>query len=377
MSDLYEVLGVSRQATEAEIKSAYKRKAIESHPDRNPDDPGAEDRFKEVARAYEVLSDPQRRRMYDMTGDDGSRGGAGAAGGDPFGGAGLGDIFEAFFGGGNSPFGGGGGGRGRTGPQRGQDLEAVADIGFVDAVFGTEAEVSVRTAVPCETCEATGAAEGSEATTCQQCGGSGQVQKVRQSILGQMVTAAVCDVCQGAGQVIANPCATCNGDGRNVVEKSYTVDVPAGVDTGTTIRVSGRGAVGQRGGPAGDLYVHVRVAAHDRFERSGSDLYERLKIPMTQAALGAQLSYETLDGAETLVVEPGTQSGKQYRLRGRGVPVVQGRGRGDLIVEVAVETPSAASEEEDELLRRLAELREEEVAPKEEGFLSRIRSAFK
>lgn len=322
-----------------------------------------------------MLSDPQRRRRYDQTGDDGSRGGAG--GGDPFAGGGLGDIFEAFFGGGGgSPFGGGGGGR-RNGPARGADLETVADIAFVDAVFGTESEVSVRTAEACGTCEATGAAPGTEVSTCQQCGGAGQVQKVRQSILGQMVTAAACDVCRGQGQIIAKPCESCSGEGRVIAEKSYTIDVPAGVDSGTTIRVTGRGAVGQRGGGTGDLYVHVRVAAHDRFQRQGSDLFEQLTIPMTQAALGAEVPYDTLDGEETLVIRPGTQTGKQYRLRGRGVPVVQGRGRGDLIVEVLVETPEISDEAEDDLLRQLAELRGDRVAPRDEGFLSRIRSAFR
>jgi len=369
VADLYATLGVGPQATPEEIKKAYRRLARQLHPDASPEDPVAEARFKEVARAYEVLSDPDRRRRYDTFGDEGA--GAGGRGGYDAGG--FGDIFEAFFGGG-SPF--GGAPRGPAGPARGADLEVVARIDFVDAVFGCQQEVTVRTAVACDTCEATGAAPGTTPETCGECGGTGQVRRVRQSILGQMVTAGPCGRCGGAGRIIPSPCADCRGEGRRVVEKTYNVDVPAGVDTGSTLRLSGRGAVGPRGGPAGDLYVHLEVAPHDRFERVGDDLLFDLHLGVAQAALGVLLEFETLDGTEDLVIARGTQPGQVYRLRGRGVPHVHGRGRGDLLVRAVVDVPAELTDDEDELLRRLAELRGEPVAPAEQGFFARIRSAF-
>ena len=368
MADHYETLGVSRDASADEIKRAYRRLARQLHPDANPDDPAAEARFKEVAIAYETLSDPQRRQQYDMFGD------AGPQGGSPFGAGGLGDIFDMFFNGG-SPF--GGAPSGPTGAPRGTDLEAVIDLELADVVFGVEAPVTVRTAVPCDDCEGTGSAGGAAPTTCPDCGGAGQVRRVRQSILGQMVTAGPCNRCGGFGTVIERPCPTCRGEGRTLEERTYTVDVPAGVDTGATLRLSGRGAVGQRGGAAGDLYVHVRVAADERFARHGDDLVHELHVPVTQAALGAQLLIDTLDGEEQLDIEPGTQTGKVLRLRGKGVPHLQGRGRGDLLVQVVVDTPTDLTEEEVELLARMAELRGHEIAPPEHGFMSKLRSAFK
>jgi len=370
-TDYYELLGVSRSATTEEIKRAYRRLARQLHPDANPDDPEAEARFKEVAVAYETLSDPERRRRYDLFGAEGAAAGAGPG---PFGTGGLGDLFDMFFSG-ASPF--GGGSPGRAGPPRGVDIEAVIELAFEEAVFGTEAPVTVRTAVPCGLCEATGAAPGSAPATCPDCGGAGQVRRVRQSILGQMVTASACARCGGTGQVIAQPCPACRGEGRVLEERTYTVEVPAGIDTGSTLRLAGRGAAGPRGGGLGDLYVHVRVRPHDRFERQGYDLIHELHLPITQAALGAELELETLDGVEPLVIAPGTQTGTVFRLRGRGVPHVEGRGRGDLLVRVVVDTPTDLAEEEIELLRRLAQLRGEEVAPSAGGFLARFRSAFK
>lgn len=366
----YEVLGVARDASADEIKKSYRRLAREHHPDANPDDTEAETRFKELALAYETLSDPDRRRHYDRFG---SAPGAGGGGGDPFAGGGLGDIFEAFFGG-ASPF--GGGGTRTTGPPRGVDLEAVVDITFEEMVFGCAAEVAVRTAVTCETCTGTGAEAGTEPTTCLNCAGSGQVRQVRQSFLGQMVTQSLCPRCQGSGQVIASPCADCGGEGRQVVDRSYTVEIPAGLEPDNVLRLVGRGAVGPRGGPSGDLYVRVRVKPHAHFQRQGLDLHHELHIPMTQAALGAVFSYETLDGAEELTVAPGTQTGSILRIKGKGVPSGRGNRRGDVLVHVFVDVPDAKSEEEQELLRQLAALRGEEVTPPPEGFLGRIRSAF-
>ncbi len=366
MADYYELLGVGRNASQEEIKRAYRQRARELHPDTNPD-PQAEAQFKQVTQAYEVLRDSQRRQRYDRFGSDG----AAAAGADPFGfGGGLGDIFDAFFG-------GAGGGRGPSGPPRGIDLEVTVEIDFEQAVFGAQEPVTVRTAVVCTTCEATGAAPGTSPQACVECAGTGQVRRVRQSILGQMVTASPCPRCGGAGEIIARPCEDCRGEGRRLEDKTYTVDIPAGVDTGSTLRLGALGAVGPRGGGQGDLYVHVRVRPHDQFQRQGDDLLHELRLPFTQAALGAHLTFETLDGPEDLVIPRGTQSGRVFRLRGRGVPHVQGRGRGDLLLQVAVETPTDLGAEEEDLLRRLAEQRGEEVAPADSGFFSRIRSAFK
>jgi molecular chaperone DnaJ len=369
MADYYELLGVARDASPDEIKRAYRQRARELHPDANPDDPATEARFKEVALAYETLSDPQRRQQYDTYGE------AGPQAGNPFGGGGgLGDIFDMFFNGG-SPF--GGSPPAPSGPPRGSDLEAVIDLEFAEALFGVEAPVSVRTAVPCDDCEATGAAPGTTPSTCPECGGAGQVRRVRQSILGQMVTAGPCNRCSGFGTIIETPCPTCRGEGRRVDERTYTVDVPAGVDTGATLRLNGRGAVGPRGGSTGDLYVHVRVAPDDRFVRHGDDLVHELHVPVTQAALGAQLPFETLDGDEVIDIAPGTQTGKVLRLRQRGVPHLQGRGRGDLLVQVVVDTPTELTDEEIELLGRLAEIRGHDIAPPDHGFMSKLRSAFK
>jgi len=366
MADYYELLGVSRDASPDDIKRAYRALALKLHPDTNPD-PEATAQFKEIARAYETLSDPERRASYDRFGADGP------AGADPFAGfgGGLGDLFDAFFG-------GQGGGFGRQGgPPRGTDLEVALEISFEDAVFGGQQPVSVRTAVACETCEATGAAPGTHATACADCGGTGQVRRVRQSILGQMVTAGPCTRCGGMGQVIAKPCPTCRGEGRTITEKTYTVDVPAGVDTGSTLRLSGRGAAGIRGGGFGDLYVHIKVRPHERFTRQGYDLLHELHVPFTQAALGAHLRFDTLDGTEDLVVPRGTQTGRVFRLRGRGVPHVDGRGRGDVLVQLVVDIPDQLGPDEEELLRQIATARGEEVAPADTGFFAKIRSAFR
>ncbi len=369
-ADYYDVLGVSRDASPDEIKRAYRKRARELHPDANPGDADAEARFKELGEAYEILSDPEKRRRYDMFGAEGVRAGA-PAGGDPFGFGGIGDIFDAFFNGGM------GFGSSPAGPPAGADLETSVEIGFEEAVFGTEAPVQVRTAVPCDTCEATGAAPGTHPATCTECGGSGQVRRVRQSILGQMVTSGPCPRCGGAGQVIDRPCPDCGGEGRRIETKTYTVDIPAGVDTGSTLRLGGLGAAGPRGGAHGDLYVHVRVRPHPRFQRHGDDVHEELHVPFTQAALGVDFDYETLDGIERVTLPRGTQTGRSLRFRGRGAPHVRGRGRGDLVVTVVVDVPTDLDAEQEALLRQLAELRNEEVSAPDTKLFSRIRSAFK
>ncbi len=335
-TDYYELLGVTRHATDDEIKKAYRRLARELHPDLNPGDKSSEDRFKQVTVAYETLCDPERRRRYDMFGPEGVQ-----APTDPFStmaGAGIGDLFDAFFGG-ASPF-GGGRQRGYGGPPRGSDAELALDLSFEEAVFGVAKDVSLRANVTCGTCGGSGARPGTTPTRCGNCRGSGEVRRVRQSILGQMVTATP-------------------------------------VDDGSTLRLTGRGHAGGRGGPPGDLYVHLRVRPHDRFTRAGYDLVHVLRLPVTQAALGAHLAFETLDGTEDLVVPAGTQTGRMFRLRDRGVPRVDGRGRGDLVVQVEVETPVGLTKAQEALLRQLSEERSEAVAPEDTGLLAKIRSAFK
>lgn len=369
MSDFYELLGVSRGASADEIKKAYRRKAREYHPDANPDDPEAEAKFKEVAQAYEVLSDPDRRSRYDQFGETG-------VGGSPFDASGgFSDIFDAFFGG-AGPFGGTRSAH-HTGPTRGPDLEAVAQIDLRDAIFGTQSDVVVRTAVACEACEATGAKPGTSATTCETCGGAGQVRRVRQSMLGQVVTASACPTCNATGIIIPDPCETCDGEGRVVEDKTYTVDIPAGVDTGSTLRLSGRGAVGARGGGAGDLYVHLEVRPDPRFVRVGRDLEHNLLITMPQAALGARILVETFDGEEELVVSPGTQNGQIFRLKGHGVPTVDGRSRGDILVKVGISIPKRLTDKQEELLRAFSTEMGDNVASPDEGFFAKIKSAFK
>jgi molecular chaperone DnaJ len=372
MADYYELLGVSRQASADDIKKAYRKRARELHPDANPGDSAAEEQFKQVAKAYEVLSDPEARDRYDRFGERA----AGSAGpgnfGDMFGG--FGDIFDAFFGGsGASPFGGRGG---AAGPPRGQDLEVIADVTFEQAVFGATVPVTARTAVRCDECDGSGAGAGTKPVMCSECNGRGQVQRVRQSMLGQMVTSTVCPRCSGLGQIIATPCAKCNGEGRQVTEKTYQVDVPAGVDTGATLRLTGRGAVGPRGGSAGDLYVHIRVAPHEVFAREGDDVLVTLPVSIAQAALGTTVTMPTLDGDEDISVPAGTQHGKEFVLRQRGAHRLQGRGRGDFRVRVEVRVPQRLDEGEAELLRKYAELRGEPVGSAQPGLFSRIKSAF-
>jgi len=366
-TDYYEMLGVDRDASDEELRRAYRRLARNLHPDANGGDPAAEARFKEVTLAYETLRDPERRRRYDLFGPENGRGVPG--GGDIFGG-GLGDIFGAFFGG--SPF----GSTRPAGPRRGDDLEVALELRFEEAVFGVERELSLRGAVACETCAGSGSQPGTMPTTCGECGGAGQVRRVRQSILGQVVTTTPCPRCQGIGQVLTAPCRDCGGDGRRIEEHTVRVEVPAGVDDGTTLRIPGAGNAPHRGGIPGDCYVHLRVTPHERFRRAGTDLTADVHVAFTQAALGATVEFESLDGHEQIQVPAGTQSGKVVRLRGKGVPHLRGRGRGDLHVRIVVDTPTGMPKEQEALLRELAAMREESVAPTDGGLFSRIRSSF-
>ena len=372
MADFYELLGVQRSASADEIKKAYRKRARELHPDANPDDPEAEALFKQVAEAYEVLSDDGKRANYDRFGSAGGPGGFGGGGGDPFGG-GLGDLFDAFFNNG----GGGGGGGGRAARPRGVDLEVVATLDLEDTVRGAAKKVSVRTAVACEPCGATGASPGSGVETCSQCEGAGQVRQVRQSILGQMVTTSACPRCAGEGQIVKDPCTSCSGEGRTVEDREYTVDIPAGVSHGSTLRLSGRGAVGPRGAEAGDLYVEIRVAQHPVFQRDGDRLLAELHVPVTQAALGADVVFDGIEGPIDITIPAGSQTGKVFTVRDGGIPRLRGRGRGELLLTLIVDTPTDLSEEEDALLRQLAEIRGDSVAgPKDGKLFSKIKNAF-
>lgn len=366
--DYYEILEIERTAGDAEIKRSFRRLAQKWHPDVNAD-AGSEIRFKEINEAYQVLSDPTKKQAYDMFGKAGVDGaGAGPGFGPGFGG--LGDIFDAFFGG--AARGGSGGG----GPVRGADAEVVLELGFREAVFGSRHDVLLDGLVSCVTCSGSGARAGTTAVRCPDCQGTGELRRVRQSILGQVVTAAPCRRCQGMGEVISSPCPDCAGDGRRVEPRTYSVDVPAGVDHGSTLRLTGRGPAGPRGGPPGDLYVHLAVRPDSRFSRDGSDLHADLHVSMAQAALGSTVVFETLDGDESLPIPAGTQGGRLIKLRGRGVPHVRGRGRGDLHIHVVVDTPTGLSKTQEELLRSLAAERSEEISPPDEGLMARLRSAF-
>jgi molecular chaperone DnaJ len=351
--DLYAILGVDRGATDEQIKRTYRKLARELHPDVN-NDPAAERRFKEITAAYQTLSDPAKRRQYDLFGSQ-------AGSGDllPFGD--MGDVFDVFFGGGL-------GGRRRasrrrTRARRGDDLLVPVVLTFEEAVFGIEKELAIDTLGECETCRGTGCAPGTHPSRCTRCGGTGETQDVQRSIFGTVMTARACSVCEGTGEEIAAPCQTCRGDGRVASKATVSVAVPAGVDDGMELRVAGSGQEGRLGGGPGDLYVSLRVKPHQIFERRGQDLVAGLTVPMSQAALGAEVEIPTLEGeVERIRLEPGTPSGTVLRLRGRGVPNIGRRGRGDIFVTVQVETPAPRSKEERELLGRLADLRGE--APK-------------
>ena len=382
IGDFYELLGVRHDCNDEDLKRAYRARARELHPDTNHGDPEAEARFKQVTVAYEVLRDPERRARYDRYGPEGVFGAqAGGAGGFGFEG-GLGDIFEAFFG---QMSGMGGAGR-RRGPAPGSDAEVRLSLEFSEAVFGARKDLSVRLPAVCVTCEGRGTAPGTEPIVCVECAGTGELRRVRQSLLGQVVTSVACSRCGGTGEMIPNPCASCRGEGRRMEESTFTVEVPAGVEDGSTLRLAERGAAGQRGAPSGSLFVHLAVAHDPRFERQGDHLNTALTVSIAQATLGASLSVESLDGPQEVVVPPGTQHGHVERLRGLGVPHLRGRGRGDLFVHVLVATPGDLTPEQDELLRQFAASRGEEVLEPGahhghghghgEGVFSRLRSAF-
>jgi molecular chaperone DnaJ len=380
--DYYAILGVPRTASADEIKKAYRQKARQLHPDVNPS-AEAHEQFTDVTAAYEVLSDPAKREMVDLGGDPLAPGGGGpGAGAGPFGG--FSDIMDAFFGGAA-----GGGQRGpRSRVRPGADALVRLDLDLSDTAFGATREVMLDTAVRCTTCAGAGTAAGTHPVTCQTCNGRGEVQSVQRSFLGQIVTSRPCPECGGLGTKITSPCPDCGGDGRVRARRTVTIKVPAGVDDGMRLRLSGEGEVGPGGGPSGDLYVEIRERPHPQFTRDQDDLHCRLELPMTAAALGTEMTLKTLDGEENLVIKAGTQAGTVQTLRGRGVPHLnRGVGRGDLHVHFDVVTPTKLDSEQERLLRELAKSRGEEeptltvtnpaTSGHNQGLFSRLRDAFK
>jgi molecular chaperone DnaJ len=364
--DYYEVLGVSREATETEIKKSFRRLARELHPDVNQA-PDAEERFKEAAEAYEVLSDAERRRTYDAYGHEGLRSG----GFDP--GAGFGsidDIFQAFFGGG-----GFGGGRRAAG---GGDVAIEVELELAEVASGVRREVTYDVVAPCEHCHGNGAEPGTPISTCERCGGAGELRAVTRTPFGQMVRSTPCDVCGGAGKVPETPCEVCGGGGRTRQSRTSAIEIPAGIEAGQRMRIAGAGHAGEPGAPAGDLYVEVAVADDERFERDGTDLIGTVAIPATEAMLGTTVTVPTLEGEEEIEVEPGTQPGHQYVLKGLGLPRLNGRRRGNQRVLLEVVVPTNLSDEQRELTERLDEtLEDDNLEPRHgEGLFGRFRRAF-
>ncbi|WP_084130704.1 molecular chaperone DnaJ [Demequina sp. NBRC 110055] len=377
MNDYYATLGLTRDASEADIKKAYRKLARELHPD--VAETGNEERFKEVAAAYEVLGNADKRAQYDR-GVDPRGGHAGAQGGPQ--GFGFEDIFEQFFGGGGSPF----GGQQQRGPasrtQRGGDTLVQATISLKEAVFGVSREVQVDLADVCTTCHGSCCAPGTEPQQCRQCNGQGVVQRMARSLLGNVMTTSPCPACGGYGTTIPSPCGDCSGQGRTHSRHTVKVDIPAGVETGTRIRLAGRGDAGVAGGQKGDLYVEIREKRDEVFERRGDDLHCTLEVPMTAAALGATMMVDTFDGEQPVEVRPGTHAGSSVKLKGLGVGRLQRAGRGDLIVQLDVHTPTDLTDEQADLMRQLAALRGEELpeanlAPVGGGVFHRLRDAFK
>ena len=371
--DYYKILGVERTATADEIKKAYRSKAKELHPDRNQDNPNAEAQFKEVNEAYDVLKDEQKKAAYDRFGHAAFEGGMGGGGGGPRPGfqqgdfaSAFSDVFEDLFG---DFMGGRGGGSARARAQRGSDLRYNLRVSLEEAWKGVQKTIQVPTAVPCDTCRGTGSEGGAEPATCPTCSGLGKVRAQQ----GFFTVERTCPTCGGAGQIVKNPCKACGGTGRVERERTLSVNIPAGVETGTRIRLAGEGEAGLRGGPAGDLYIFIEVREHPIFQRDGVNLYCRVPISITTAALGGEVEVPTIDGGKSRVKVPaGSQTGKQMRLRGKGMPALRGGGTGDMVIELAVETPVNLTARQRELLREFERLSEENN-PEGASFFSKVR----
>lgn len=368
--DYYDVLGVTKGASADELKKAYRRKAKELHPDRNQDNPDAEAQFKEANEAYEVLKDADKKAAYDRYGHAAFEGGMGGGGGGRPGGAdfssAFSDVFEDLFG----DFMGGGQRGGRQRAARGSDLRYNMRIELEEAFTGLQKAITVPTSISCSACSGTGAEGGAEPQTCPTCSGMGKVRAQQ----GFFTVERTCPTCSGVGQIIKNPCQTCNGAGREQKERSLSVNIPAGVETGTRIRLAGEGEAGLRGGPTGDLYIFIEVKDHELFQRDGVDLFCRIPVSMTTAALGGDVEVPTIDGGRSRVKVPsGSQSGRQMRLRSKGMPALRGGGQGDMFIEMAVETPVNLTSRQKELLREFEKLSEENN-PLLSGFFNKVKS---
>ena len=376
--DFYEVLGVSKSATQDELKKAYRKLAREYHPDLHKDDPACAEKFKELSEAYSVLSDEQKRAQYDQFGMAAFENG-GAGGGNPFGGfggfgqggAGMDDIFDMFFGGRA-----GGGGR-RQGPERGNDLRVDLEISFEQAAFGLEREISVERNEQCMHCHGSGAEPGTKVETCPDCHGSGYVRFTQNTMFGQMVNERPCGKCGGKGKIITKRCTECGGRGLQRKTRKLTVKIPAGVDNGSRLRVSGEGESGVLGGPSGDLYVYLYVKSHKFFERDGTTVLCEIPINIVQATLGAEIDIPTLDGKVVMKVPEGTQPGKVLRIKGKGIPSLKGGGRGDQLVRIKVVVPTHLTEKQKEQLRQFAEVSQDNINAEEKSFFNKFKDLFK
>ncbi len=377
--DYYETLGVSKGANDDEIKKAYRNMAKKYHPDANPGDATAEAKFKEVSEAYDVLSDSQKRAKYDQFGHaafDQTAGGGGYGGGfGGFGGFGdMGDIFESMFG--SDIF--GGGSRRKNGPRRGSDIHTSMQVSFEEAFFGVEREIQLPMEEVCDTCKGSGAKPGTYAENCRQCGGSGQERFQQQTILGTMTSVRTCSVCGGEGKIIKEPCGSCRGSGRVKKTKTLKVNIPKGIESGQSIRLSGRGEPGHKGGPTGDLLITVNVSQHKLFTRQGNNLHIEVPITFVQAALGSDITIPTMEETESYTVKAGTQTGTVINFKGRGVPNVRNsRNVGDLIVTLKVTVPTSLSDRQKQLLKEFAEDMGEEYKDHKKGFFDKLKDSFK
>lgn len=368
-ADYYEVLGVARDASDQELKSAYRKQALKYHPDRNPGDQAAEEKFKEASEAYQVLSDGDKRAAYDRFGHAGVSGSGPSGFGGFSGSVDLGDIFGDLFG---EMFNMGGGAQRQTRQRRGEDLRFDLTIDFEDSFFGKETEVKIRRFEACVTCHGTGSASGRGPSTCPQCQGRGQIRYQQ----GFFSVARTCSACGGAGMIVSDPCSTCHGETRVAKEVKLSVKVPPGVEEGTRIRYSGEGDTGRSGGPSGDLYIVLSIRAHDFFQRDGYDLHCVIPISFPQAALGAEIEIPGIDGAVSLKIPEGTQSGRELRVRGRGVPYLNEKGRGDMIVRVVVQIPKKLTRAQRELVEQMAESLKVENKPTSHGILDKVKDLF-